>query len=238
MNVFRPILICLLLITITIPAQPSHRIVRDNQITWDEARTLAANAGKNSSFLLVINEDVLKQLNKMLGSPGRRRHLRESLRRMRKFESMISKKLIQNNMPQELLALPLIESSYQNIHSEHGWGSGLWMLIKLTARGLGLKVNAKTDQRLDVEKSTDAALKYLKNNHRKFKDWHLTVMAFNMGENKVLHAMKKVGSKDPWKLIEKGHERDKGYLAKVIAGAIIIRNEGILRYPHKSKVKK
>ena len=224
MNVFRPILICLLLITFAIPAQPFHRIVRDNEITWDEARTLAANAGKNTSFPLVINEDVLRQLNKMLGSPGRRRHLRESFRRMKKYEQMISNKLTRNNMPQELLALPLIESSYQNIHSKHGWGSGLWMLIKITARGLGLKVNARTDQRMDVEKSTDAALKYLKNKQRKFKDWHLTVMAYNMGENKVIEAMKKVGTKDPWRLIKKGHERDKGYLAKVIAGAIIIRN--------------
>lgn len=96
------------------------------------------------------------------------------------------------------------------------------MLIKPTAQSLGLKVNKKVDQRLDVEKSTDAALKYLKRNHKTFKDWQLTIMAYNMGENAVLDAIKKTKTRDPWKLIHKGYERDKGYLAKVMATAILV----------------
>jgi membrane-bound lytic murein transglycosylase D len=182
-----------------------------------------------SKFPLIENDEVSKELNRLTGTPGGRKHMRECLKRLKVYRPLISKKLAKNNLPEELLAIPLVESGYQNIHSKQGWGSGLWMFIKPTARSYGLKINKKTDQRLDVKRSTDAALKYLKANHKKFKDWNLTILAYNMGENKVLKAMKKAKSKDAWTLVRKDYERDKGYLAKVIAVAIIIKNPDLLR---------
>lgn len=172
----------------------------------------------NNAFPLTKNKDVQKHLKKMKGT----KHFKACLRNMKKHKEMITKKLDKHKLPHELLAIPIIESCYQNIHSQHGWGSGIWMIIKPTARSLGLRVNKKVDERLDVEKSTDAALKYLKQNHKRLKDWHLTVMAYNMGENAVLEAIKKSKTRNPWILIKKGHERDKGYLAKVVAAAMLI----------------
>jgi membrane-bound lytic murein transglycosylase D len=170
-------------------------------------------------FPLTKNKEISRQLKIMKHSS---KHFKSCLKNMKKHRKLISKKLEKQKMPQELLAIPIIESCYQNIHSKYGWGSGIWMLIKPTAKSLGLKVNKKVDQRMDVARSTDAALKYLKQNHKILKDWELTVMAYNMGENKVLKAIKKTGTRDAWKLVRKGHERDKGYLAKVVAAAILI----------------
>lgn len=150
------------------------------------------------------------------------KHMKTCLKNMQKHKKIITKKLDKYKLPHELLAIPIVESCYQNIHSKNGWGSGIWMLVKPTAKSLGLRLTDKVDERLNVEKSTDAALKYLKRNHKLFKDWQLTIMAYNMGENAVLMAMKTTKSRDPWKLIQKGYERDKGYLAKVIAAAIVI----------------
>lgn len=175
-------------------------------------------------FPLVMNSEVRTELMRLTGTPGRRQHLRECLQRMKEFEPIIRRKLRSSKLPPELLAIPFVESGYRNIHSKNGWGSGLWMFIESTAKSHGLKVNHKVDQRLDVLKSTDAAIEYLEENYDIFEDWHLTVMSYNMGENKVLDAIKKSGSKDPWKLIRNGHERERGYLARVIAVAMIIKD--------------
>jgi membrane-bound lytic murein transglycosylase D len=212
---------------IAFPASPSPKILKDNKITKREAQTLVDKI-KMSYFPLNTNDEVLEHLYRLLGTPGARKHMRECLKRMKKYQPLLSKKIKQQQLPQELLAIPLVESGYQNIHSQHGWGSGLWMFIKPTAKSYGLKINKKTDQRLNVKLSTDAALKYIKSNHKIFKDWHLTVMAYNIGEFGVKKALKKTKAKNAWTLVHKGHERDKGYLAKIIAVAIIIQNPKIL----------
>lgn len=171
-----------------------------------------------NTFPIVKNKAVLQKLKKFKNS----KHMKTCLKNMARYKKVITKKLDKHKLPHELLAIPIVESCYENIHSKNGWGSGIWMLVKPTAKSLGLKVTSKTDERLNIEKSTDAALKYLKRNHKLFKDWQLTIMAYNMGENAVLDAIKKTKSRDPWKLIHKGYERDKGYLAKVMATAIVI----------------
>lgn len=206
----------------------AHKIVKDNKITKSEAHYLADKAGKNSKFPIVVNEEIIKQLNRLLGKPSGRKHMQECLKRMNNFSPQISRQLKKNHLPQELLAIPLVESGYQNIHSKLGWGSGLWMFIRPTAKSYGLKVNKKIDQRLDVKLSTEAALKYLKANHKVFKDWHLALLAYNMGEYGVKKAMKDAGTKDAWKISRKNHQGDKEYLAKLMAVMIIMKNQEIL----------
>ena len=185
-----------------------------NTLSYREAKTMAAKAARNSSFPIVMNADVYRELKFQL-RPGHRKHLKDSFKRMKKYEKTITKKLAKNKLPKALLAIPLVESGYQNIHSQFQWGSGLWMFIKPTAKAYGLKVTEKVDQRLDVNKSTDAAIKYIKANHKKLKDWQLTVLAYNIGENKVLQLMKKAKTKNAWEI-------DNGYLAKVMAAMIIL----------------
>ena len=188
---------------------------------------LSTSAARESPFPLEVNEQVSRQLERFLGTPQARKHLQVCLKRMKTHGPLISAQLRKQHLPQELLAIPLIESGYENIHSPQNWGSGLWMFVKPTARAYGLRINDEEDERLDVNRSTKAALRYLKANHRIFKDWRLTLMAYNMGETRLRKAIKKAGTKDAWKLIELGYEGDKGYLAKVIAAAIILQNQNL-----------
>ena len=222
MTCFKLIFISLLAIFLTVPTFATHKI------SMRQAKSMAANANRNSGIPIEMNELVLKQLNRFLSTPGGRSHMRTCFKRMKSYKHMISGKLKKQNLPQELMAIPIIESGYQNIHSKHGWGSGLWMFVKATAKSYGLKINGKVDQRLNVRLSTDAALKYLKGNHKRFDDWHLALLAYNMGEFRVKKAMKQTGSKDAWKIIRAGHEGDKGYLAKVMAVMIIMKNPDVL----------
>lgn len=227
MNFKRITLVILINLLSIEPARAVHEYLKDKKLSAHEAWKLLRNC-KSSDLPLILNNDVLFHMRRFLEKESGRKHIHESLKRMKRY-AFLPEKLDEYNLPQALKAIPVIESGYQNIHSPHGWGSGLWMFIKPTARNYGLKINKRIDQRLNARLSTEAAMKYLRHNHRVFKDWHLALLAYNMGEFGVKKAMKVTRSKDAWTLIRKGHEQDKGYLAKVMAVMIIMNNPSILK---------
>lgn len=203
----------------------AKNLVQDRRISMAKAQEMAKSVPANQEFPIVINDLVLKQLNRFIGTPEGREYMRNSLQRMENYRSAIDGKIQEYNVPEELIAIPIIESGYQNLEerNQHGWGAGLWMFIKSTARVYGLKINDQIDQRLNVDLETDAAMRYLKSNYLRFKDWHLAILAYNVGENSVRQAMDKTGYQDAWSLIRNGYENDRDYLPKVMA-AILIKN--------------
>lgn len=205
----------MLAIALTIPTFATHKI------SMRQAKSLANKASKDTDFPIEMNQEVLKHMNRFLATEGGRRHMRTCLKRMGKYRAVISRKLEKEKMPNELMAIPIVESGYQNIHSPKQWGSGLWMFVKATAKSFGLRIDKKVDQRLNVKLSTDAAIKYLKGLNKRFNDWQLTLLAYNMGEFKVKKMMKQHGSHDAWKM-------DNGYLAKMTAVIIIMKNPDAL----------
>jgi beta-lactamase regulating signal transducer with metallopeptidase domain len=204
--------------------------IQDRRVSRDKAEAMALVASQESKFPLVVNDLVLAQLNRYLGTPDGREFMRQSIHRMREHEEFISEKIAQYGLPNELLAIPIVESGYQNLkqNSNPGHGAGIWMFIESTAREFGLRIDEQVDDRLDVQKETDAAMRLLASNHLKFQDWGLAVLSYNTGRRTVRNGIEATGSRDPWTLIQAGYENDKGYLASVIAAALIIKNPSSL----------
>jgi membrane-bound lytic murein transglycosylase D len=114
------------------------------------------------------------------------------LTRKREFEAMISEKLRQRGMPQDLIYLAMIESGFNpEAHSAQS-ARGIWQLIPDTARRYKLQVDDTVDERLDPAKSTDAALAYLQDLYERFGSWYLAAAAYNAGENRVGRVMTEV----------------------------------------------
>ena len=59
--------------------------------------------------------------------------------------------------------------------------TGFWQFMPKTAPGYGLTANEQVDDRYDLEKSTDAAIKYLKQAHAKFGNWTAAAASYNCG---------------------------------------------------------
>lgn len=59
--------------------------------------------------------------------------------------------------------------------------TGFWQFMPKTAPGYGLTANEQVDDRYDLEKSTDAAVKYLKQAHAKFGNWTAAAASYNCG---------------------------------------------------------
>lgn len=107
----------------------------------------------------------------------------------------ISQQLKQRSLPNSLILVPMLESSYNPQAVSHANAAGLWQLIPATAVRFGLKVDSNKDERFDTKASTGAALDYLSFLYKKFdQNISLTLAAYNAGEGRVARAIKKAGT--------------------------------------------
>jgi len=117
--------------------------------------------------------------------------LTTALSRAGLYISTVKRILQTKGMPEELAWLPILESDYFPYAVSPAGATGLWQLMKGTAKDYGLKVDKHVDERRDPEKSTIAAAKYLKSLYHIFGNWKLVVMGYNAGKHRIaeLHAL-------------------------------------------------
>jgi membrane-bound lytic murein transglycosylase D len=151
------------------------------------------------------------------------------LERMDKYAPMISAKLAQREMPQDLIYLAMIESGFNPKAQSPAKASGLWQFIGETGRRYGLTVNRKVDERNNPARATDAALSYLADLHERFGSWYLAAAAYNTGENRVGRIMREVTGRergtdqDYYRIANRLPQETRDYVPKLIAAARIAK---------------
>lgn len=114
----------------------------------------------------------------------------------------------QQGLPRELAALPLVESAFEPACVSSAGAAGLWQLMPQTARRFGLTVNSNVDERFDVQKSTQAATRYLTYLYNIFQNWPLTIAAYNCGEGTMQKALQRYGKCELTELVRKCRNDD------------------------------
>lgn len=160
------------------------------------------------------------------------------LERMGRYEPMISAKLEEEGMPQDLIYLAMIESGFNPTAYSPAAASGLWQFIEETGRRYGLEVNRAVDERNDPEKATDAALKYLSQLHERFDSWYLAAAAYNTGENRVGRIMREEtgsekGSEESYyEIWERLPRETRDYVPLMVAAARIAKEPAKYGFEH------
>jgi peptidoglycan lytic transglycosylase D len=128
-----------------------------------------------------------------------------ALARANRYFVMMSGILAREGLPIELAYLPLIESGYQPHAVSPAGATGPWQFIRSTAQRYGLRVDALVDERRDPVKSTEAAVRYLKDLHDMFGDWELSLAAYNVGEDRVARILARKDVDDFWDMRRGGY---------------------------------
>ena len=93
--------------------------------------------------------------------------------------------LAREGIPDDFKYLAVIESSLDPRAVSPARAAGLWQFLQSTAREHGLEISATVDERYHVEKSTEAATKYLKSAYAKYGSWSATALAYNGGQARI-----------------------------------------------------
>lgn len=100
-----------------------------------------------------------------------------------RYLSVIEPILKEHNIPDDFKYLALAESSFNEKAVSPVGAVGLWQFMKGTAKDYGLEVTGEVDERYHMEKSTEAACKYLKDSYDKYGSWTMVAASYNAGRS-------------------------------------------------------
>lgn len=195
------------------------------QIVQVYASRFTVAEGPHKAIPLVMNDHVKREIEYFTGRE--RDFFLAAYRRSGRYRPAILKALSEAGMPKELSWLPLIESGYKVRAFSRARALGLWQFIASTGYKYGLKRDNWIDERMDPEKSTDAAIAYLKDLHQMFGDWTTALAGYNCGEYAVLNRIKtqRINYLDHfWDLYEKLPRETAAYVPRLLAVLHIVNN--------------
>jgi len=184
-----------------------------------------ATPGMRGEIPIVVNADVEKEIRCF--QTIEREFFIESYQRSFRYRPIIAKELKKAGIPEELAWLPLVESGYKISALSRARALGLWQFIPSTGYKYGLNRDDWIDERMDVEKSTRAAIAYLKDLHEMFGDWLTVLSAYNCGEARVLRTIsaQRINYLDRfWDLYHQLPYETARYVPRFLATLLIIKD--------------
>ncbi|MCL4638174.1 MULTISPECIES: lytic transglycosylase domain-containing protein [Olivibacter] len=185
-------------------------------------RSLFASLNFADEYLPVGDENVERKIKRSLKAHSFERLKTHKLHKNAKaWFPKIEPILRAYGIPEDFKYLPLVESGLIEGTSHKG-AAGLWQFMPATAKAFGLKVGPSFDERLDVEKSTEAACKYLKVLYKDFGNWTLVAAAYNVGGGSLRKTIRRQNEEDYYKL--KLNKETANYVYKLISTKEVIEN--------------
>lgn len=178
---------CLLIIIIQ-PAQPkSLEIFKSSQFPPLELYIRLGALDFCGEPVPLDNQEVRERLEKeLLLTVWDRPQVILWIKRANRYMPYIEKMLKKHGAPDDLKYIPVIESALRPLAVSHKGAMGHWQFIRSTGRRYGLTINSHFDERRNIFKSTEAAIRYLKVLHEMMGSWTLAAAAYNMGENGLI----------------------------------------------------
>lgn len=164
-------------------------------ITCGSIANAAPNVWEVLRYEFALNHEtsrveVQDQIQWFIAHPG---FLNNVCRQSEPYIYHIVNEVKKKKIPGELALLPMIESAFDPFAYSVAGAAGLWQLMPLTGKDLGLTQDWWFDGRRSISSSTDAALNYLLYLNNFFNgDWTLAIAAYDAGVGTIDRAMKAI----------------------------------------------
>ena len=179
-------------------------------MTIPESRA-AAQTMINNEMARVINEYRLAYKPERVRSQrGAKEQFLISHKRSQPYLAGMKRIFHEENLPEELVYLPHVESAFDNGARSRMGALGIWQLMPVAVERF-LRGPFKGDPRSDPYTSTRIAARMLKENYQFFGNWPLALTAYNYGPSAVARAIDGTGSSDLAEIIRKYKHPTFGY---------------------------
>lgn len=156
------------------------------------------------------------------------------LKRSQKYLPHVRRFLKEEGLPGDLAYIAMIESGFVAQARSPAAAVGPWQFISETGNRYGLETSWWLDERMDFEKSTRAAAKYLKYLYSMFNCWNLAAAGYNTGENRIARLVEKHNTKSFWEISKFGgiSRETQNYVPKLIATMLIAKAPELYGFNH------
>lgn len=170
-----------------------------------------------------LNETIFSFINYF--TVRNREYTKMVLARKDHYFPLFEESLQQNDMPEDIKFLAVIESGLNPKARSRVGAMGLWQFMPGTGREYQLYVNQYVDDRQDPEKSTEAALRFLKSLYKRYGDWELAMAAYNCGPGNVNKAIRRSGGKRTfWEIYNYLPRETRSYIPQFQAIMYVMRH--------------
>ncbi len=144
---------------------------------------------------------------------GQADKFRAGVIRSGRWEPHIRDVFARHGLPREIAALPHVESSFNPRAYSSAGAAGLWQFTRSTGRRY-MRVDYVVDERLDPHKATVAAARLLLDNYESLRSWPLAITAYNHGAAGMRRAVRKLGTRDMARIVERYKSRSFGFASR------------------------
>lgn len=129
------------------------------------------------------------------------------------------------NIPERLIYLPHVESSFNTEAYSKVGAAGLWQFMRGTGKLYGMRIDYTIDERRDPVHSTIAAAKYLSSSYQELKSWPLAITSYNHGVYGIKRAIAQTGSRDLGYIIQNYTSRSFKFASSNFYGCFLAASE-------------
>ncbi len=182
----------------------------------------------------IFKERLQYHINVLLKQPVA---MREVYQRKLRYWPMVVREFRALELPEVLGYVAWTESRFSPMARNPSGARGMWQMMPVSARALGLRVDGKVDERTDVAKQTRAAARHMANLLAEFGEdaFMLAMASYNRGENGVRAVLHKIArtpggfkkaNRDFWHLyrLKLLPSETMEYVPKVLAAAVVCAN--------------
>jgi membrane-bound lytic murein transglycosylase D len=167
------------------------------------------------------DESVMKRINMLLRA---KKDTEKMIGRSATYFPIFDQFIKEYELPADLKYITCLETELNNSTISTAGATGIWQLMQDVRTEFGLRTDAQVDERYDIARASEAALKDFKRMFKAYGDWEMTLAGYNCGVGRLGQAIKRAKSKEFDKVKKFLPQQTQEYIPKFIAFSYVMKN--------------